>query len=77
MLVKFQGLTYPRFDLLEQDSKLSEDVLLDPDLWKNFIVSVLPNLEGQLVGAYHHSNVMIFSAKSGKLLLWAEYDARQ
>jgi hypothetical protein len=77
MLVKFQGLTYPRFDLLEQDCELSADVLLDPDLWKNFIVSVCPNLEGQLVGVYHHSNVMIFSAKSGKLLLWAECDARQ
>jgi hypothetical protein len=49
----------------------------DLDLWKSFISSVLPSSKGQLVAVYHHWNAMIFSAKSGKLLLWAEYDAVQ
>ena len=77
ILVKFQGMTYPKLDLRELDSKYSEGVLLDPDLWKNFLSSLLPNLEGQLVAVCHPLSVTIFCAKSGKLLLWAESDAVQ
>ena len=77
ILVKFQGTTYPKLDLPELDSKYSEVVLLDPDLWKNFLSSLLPSLEEQLVVVCRPLSVTIFCAKSGKLLLWVESDAVQ
>jgi hypothetical protein len=77
MLARFQNLTYLELDQQEQDSKLSEDVLLDPDLWKNFIASVSSNSKEQLVGVSVPLSAMIFCAKSGKLLLWVESDGQQ
>jgi hypothetical protein len=77
MLARFQNLTSLELDQQEQDSKLSEDVLLDPDLWKNFIASVSSNSKEQLVAVSVPLSAMIFSAKSGKLLLWVESDGQQ
>ena len=72
-LGKWQDTTLAELDLLEPGSKLLEDVPLVPDLWTNFLSSLLPNLEEQLVENLHQSSVMIFSAKSGKLLLSVGY----
>ena len=77
ILVKFQGLTYPKFDLPELDSKHLEEELLDPDLWKTFLNLLPSNSKVQLVVICHQLNVTIFSAKSGKLLLWVESDGQQ
>ena len=76
-LAKFQSSTYQEFDLPEQDSRPSVVVLLDPDLWKNFISSVLPSLKEQQVAVSLPLSAMIFCAKSGKLLLWVESDGVQ
>jgi hypothetical protein len=66
-------MTYPELDLQEPGSKLLEDVPLVQGLWMNFLNSLLPNLEQPQVENLHQSSVMIFCARSGKLLLWAEY----
>jgi hypothetical protein len=76
MLARFQNLTYLELDQRVQDSRPSVDELLDPDLWKNFIDSVSPSSKGQLVAVSVPLSAMIFSAKSGKLLLWAESDGQ-
>ena len=76
-LGKWQNTTLVELDLQEPDSEPLEDVPLVPDLWMNFLSSLLPNLEEQLVENLHQSSVMIFSAKSGKLLLSVGYEGVQ
>ena len=76
-LGKLQSTTLAESVPLEPDSRLSEVELLDQDLWMNFLDLLLTSSEEPLVGNSHLSNVMIFSAKSGKLLLWVASDDQQ